>query len=141
MMTTQTNVEIFRLVLEAFNDEGIDGVLPYFAEDAEVYDPDLPRDRRYRGKEAVRGALELMLTGAERTEVREWELLPAGDRVVALLRTYSRGDGGSPEVEVRDAHTMTFRDGKIVYWRLYLDRAEALSDAGLDPELAHPASR
>ncbi len=47
--------------------------------------------------------------------------------------TYLRGTGGDPEVEVRDAHTMTFRDGKVVYWRLYMDRNEALSDAGLDP--------
>jgi ketosteroid isomerase-like protein len=140
-MAMKTNVEIFERVLEAFNDEGIDGVLPYFAEDAEVYDPDLPRDRPYRGKEAVRGALELMLTGAERTEVRGYELLSAGDRVVALTRTYSRGEGGDPEVEVRDAHTMTFKDGKIVYWRLYLDRTEALTDAGLDPELARVARR
>ena len=31
---------------------------------------------------------------------------------------------------------MTFRDGKIVYWRLYLDRNEALADAGIDPELS-----
>jgi hypothetical protein len=37
---------------------------------------------------------------------------------------------------MRDAHTLTFRDGKITYWRLYLDQAEALSDAGLDPALA-----
>jgi ketosteroid isomerase-like protein len=73
--------------------------------------------------------------------VRDWELLPAGDRVVALTRTYARGEGGIPEVEVRDAHTMTFRDGKIVYWRLYLDRGEALSDAGLDPALANPGRR
>ena len=36
---------------------------------------------------------------------------------------------------------MTFRDGKIVYWRLYLNRAEALRDAGLDPDLARLASR
>jgi hypothetical protein len=36
---------------------------------------------------------------------------------------------------------MTFQDGKITYWRLYLDRTEALTDAGLDPELARPASR
>jgi hypothetical protein len=36
---------------------------------------------------------------------------------------------------------MTFRDGKIVYWRLYLDRGEALSDAGLDPALANPGRR
>jgi ketosteroid isomerase-like protein len=139
-MAMKTNVEIFRRVLEAFNDEGIEGVLPYFDEDVEVYDPDLPEDS-YRGREALHTLLEQMLSGAERTEVRDYELLPAGDRVVALLRTYSRGEGGNPEVEVRDAHTMTFRDGKITYWRLYLDRAEALTDAGLDPELARPASR
>ena len=36
---------------------------------------------------------------------------------------------------------MTFRDGKIVCWRLYLDRAESLGDAGLDPDLARLASR
>src|SRR5436190_14358928 len=117
MTATETNVEIFRHVLNAFNQDGIGGVLPYFADDAEVYDPDLPGEPglpgngTYKGKDAVRDVLELMLTGAEQTEVREYELLPAGDRVVALTRTYARGNGGNPEVEVRDAHTMTFRDG------------------------------
>src|SRR5690242_12756306 len=134
-MNTQSNVEIFERLLEDFNDRGVDGALPYFSADAEIYDPDLP-EGRYRGQEALRWVLEQFLSGAERTEVRGWEFLPAGDRVVGLLRTYSRGEGGNPEVEVRDAHMMTFRDGKIAYWRLYLDRAEALSDAGIDPELA-----
>lgn len=139
-MTTQSNVEIFERLLEDFNKKGVEGALPHFSDDVEIYDPDLP-DGAYRGHEAVRWVLEQFLNGAERTEVRGWEFLPAGDRVVGLLRTYSRGEGGNPEVEVRDAHTMTFRDGKIVYWRLYLDRAEALGDAGIDPDLAsveHP---
>jgi ketosteroid isomerase-like protein len=139
-MTTETNIQIFESLLEAFNRDGIAGALPYFADDVEVYDPDLPEDS-YRGRGALHTLLEQMLSGAEQTEVRGYELLPAGDRVVALLRTYSRGEGGNPEVEVRDAHTMTFRDGKITYWRLYLDRTEALTDAGLDPELARSASR
>jgi ketosteroid isomerase-like protein len=139
-MAPDTNVEICRRLLEAFNDEGVEGVLPYYDDDCEVYDPDLPSNRTYRGKEALRSLLDLMLTGSERTEIRDYELLPAGDRVVALIRTYFRGEGGGPEVEVRDAHTMTFRDGKIVYWRLYIDRIEALTDAGLDPGLTRPAS-
>jgi ketosteroid isomerase-like protein len=136
----ESNVEIFQQVLEAFNRDGVEGVLPYFAEDVEVYDPDLPQGS-YRGREAVTVLLRQLLSGAEQMQVRDWELLPAGDRVVALTRTYARGEGGIPEVEVRDAHTMTFRDGKIVYWRLYLDRGEALSDAGLDPALANPGRR
>jgi ketosteroid isomerase-like protein len=139
-MASESNVEIARRVMQAFNDEGIEGVVPYYDDDCEVYDPDVPGNHSYRGKDGLRSFLNLMLTGSEQTEIRDYELLPAGDRVVALNRTYYRGEGGGPEVEVRDAHTMTFRDGKIVYWRLYIDRAEALTDAGLDPELARPTT-
>jgi ketosteroid isomerase-like protein len=139
-MAPNTNLEICRRVLEAFNDDGIEGVLPYYDDDCEVYDPDVPGNQTYRGKDGLRSFLNLVLTGSEQTEIRDYELLPAGDRVVALIRTYFRGDGGGPEVEVRDAHTMTFRDGKITYWRLYIDRNEALTDAGLDPELARPVN-
>jgi ketosteroid isomerase-like protein len=139
-MAENDNVEIARRIMEAFNDEGVEGVLPFYDDDCEVYDPDLPGNRSYRGKEALRTLLNMILKGSEQTEIRDYELLPAGDRVVALNRTYYRGNGGAPEVEVRDAHTLTFRDGKVVYWRLYVDRAEALADAGLDPELAHPST-
>jgi ketosteroid isomerase-like protein len=138
-MASNSNLEITRRLFTAFNEDGVEGVLPYYDDDCEVFDPDVPRNRSYRGKEGLRSFLDLMLTGSEETEIRDYELLPVGDRVVALMRTYFRGDGGGPEVEVRDAHTLTFRDGKIVYWRLYIDRTEALTDAGLDPELARPA--
>jgi ketosteroid isomerase-like protein len=127
----ETNVETFRRMLEAFNRGGVGEILEFFDDDVEVYDPDLPDDGAYRGKEALRRLLEQMLDGTEHTQVWDYELVPAGDRVVALTHTYARGEGGGPEVEMRDAHTMTFRDGKIVYWRLYLDRKEALADVGL----------
>jgi ketosteroid isomerase-like protein len=51
--------------------------------------------------------------------------------VLAILNTFGHGESADIEVEMRDAHTVTFRDGKIVYWRLYLDPDEALADAGL----------
>jgi ketosteroid isomerase-like protein len=139
-MTPDTNLEITRRLFKAFNEEGVEGVLRYYDDDCEIYDPDVPGIRSYRGKEGLRRFLNLLLMGAEQTEIRDYELHSAGDRVVALMRTYFRGDGGGPEVEVRDAHTMTFRDGKITYWRLYIDRTEALTDAGLDPDVGRPAS-
>jgi ketosteroid isomerase-like protein len=137
-MTTLTNVEIFECVIEAFNRDGVEGVLPYYTDDVEVYDPDLPPGT-YRGREAVSRVIEMLISGFEAVEIREFRLLPAGDRVVALLHTHSKGERDELEVETRDAHTITFRDGKITYWRLYLDQAEALTDAGLDPELASAA--
>jgi ketosteroid isomerase-like protein len=130
-----TNVEIFEQLLEAFNRDGVAGVLPYYTDDAEVYDPDLPPGT-YRGRQAISRVIEQLMSGFRQVEIRDFRLLPAGDRVVALLHTHGKGERDDLEVELRDAHTVTFRDGKITYWRLYLDPAEALSDAGLDPELA-----
>ena len=126
------NLELYRRLVAAFNDGGPDAVLEFFADDVEIYDPDLPGGP-VRGREALRGVLEMMLSGNEATHVRVFDAIPVGDRVIGLTHTYARGEGGAPEVEVRDAHVMTFRDGKITYWRLYVDRNEALTDVGLDP--------
>jgi ketosteroid isomerase-like protein len=138
--TMPTNVEIFQSVIEAFNRNGADGVLPYYTDDAEVYDPDLPPGS-YRGRDAVSRVIEMLISGFDDVEIRDFRLLPAGDRVVALLHTRRRSERGDLDVETRDAHMITFRDGKITYWRLYQDQAEALQDAGLDPKLASATTR
>jgi len=135
-----TNLETYQRILETFNREGVDGVMPFFTDDVEVYDPDLP-EGPYRGPEAAKHVAELLMSGFEDVEIQDFRLLPAGDRVVALLHTRAKGERDELEVETRDAHTITFRDGKIAYWRLYLDQTEALTDAGLDPELATSGSR
>jgi limonene-1,2-epoxide hydrolase len=131
---SDTNVETFRRVIEAFNAEGLDGAMRYFDEEIEVYDPDLPGNGTIRGHDEVRRTIGGMIDAFDQMKVRDFEFVPAGDRVVGLIHTAGRGEGrrGEMEVQIRDAHTMTFRDGKVVYWRLYLDRAEALADAGLD---------
>ena len=129
------NLDTYRLILETFNREGVDGVMPFFAEDVEVYDPDLPPGA-YRGPEAVKRVSEALMSGFEDVEIQDFRLLPAGDRVVALLHTRGKGERDDLVVETHDAHTITFRDGKVTYWRLYLDQVEALEDAGLDPDLA-----
>jgi ketosteroid isomerase-like protein len=129
------NVETYQRIIETFNREGLDGVMPYFTDDVEVYDPDLP-EGPYRGPAAVKHVVELLMSGFEDVEIKDFRLLPAGDRVVALLHTRATGNRDDLLVEQRDAHTITFREGKISYWRLYLDPVEALTDAGLDPGLA-----
>lgn len=83
----------------------------------------------------------MLTSGFEKVEIREFRMVPAGDRVVALLRARGKAERHDLEVETREAHTVTFRDGKVVHWRVYLDQAEALSEAGLDPELATAGRR
>jgi ketosteroid isomerase-like protein len=134
------NMQIFERMLEDYNREGVEGAMRYFSDDVEVFDPDLP-DGDYRGANAARRVIELLESGFDDVEVRDFRLLPVGDRVVALIHTRSRGqgeEGPKLELEMHTAHTITFQEGKVSYWRLYDDQGEALSDAGLDPELASP---
>jgi ketosteroid isomerase-like protein len=70
--------------------------------------------------------------GAWETVEFEYELVDAGDQVVALVDQRMRGR--STEIEVplgKYAHLYTFRDGLIVQWKLYESQAEALEAAGL----------
>jgi ketosteroid isomerase-like protein len=129
------NIETFKRTLAAFNERGLEGAVEYFAEDVEVYDPDLPEGTKIRGREDVLHIIGEMLTGFDRMQVTDFELIPVGDRVLALIATAGEGEGryGKVDIEQRSAHAMTFRDGRITYWRLYDDQKEALADIGLDP--------
>jgi ketosteroid isomerase-like protein len=129
----ESNIEIWTRLIDAFNERGIDGALEFFAPDAEVYDPDLPAEASSRGPEAIRRTIEQLMSGFAVMRVEDFEFIPAGDRVVGLIDAYGRGTGtrGEMELNLRTAHTMTFREGKVVYWRLYRDQEEALADAGL----------
>ncbi len=127
---SETNAHIYERVIEAFNRDGVAGAMRFFSEDAEVYDPDAPAGRPYRGRAAVARFLAELTFGSQ-VEVRDFHLVSAGDRVVGLIYSHrSRADGA--EVGLIEAHTLTFREGKVEYWRVYLDPEEALADVGLD---------
>ena len=130
-----TNVEICQRALDAFNRGGMEDALQYIADEVEVYDPDLPPGS-YRGHQAILRIMRELMSGFRDIQVLEFRTVPAGDRVVGLARTLRTGEKSDLQVEMSTAHTLTFRNGKIVYWRLYLDQQEALADAGLDTSLA-----
>jgi ketosteroid isomerase-like protein len=54
------------------------------------------------------------------------EFLPAGDKLVVLGRWRARARSTGVRVEVPFAHVQQFRDGKLVYFRNYMDAAKAL---------------
>ena len=59
------------------------------------------------------------------------ELVEVGDRVVVLDRDRARRADMDEDVELVGATILTFREGKVARWELYVDRAEALEAAGL----------
>ena len=54
-----------------------------------------------------------------------------GDRLVSIHRARSRARHTGIEFEGPLAYVWTFRDGKVIHLRSYLDPAEALEAAGL----------
>jgi ketosteroid isomerase-like protein len=59
------------------------------------------------------------------------ETAPAGDDVFVSVLFRGRGRGSGIEVEMRHWHVWTLRTGRIVRWRLFSTRREALEAAGL----------
>jgi ketosteroid isomerase-like protein len=62
--------------------------------------------------------------------VEETRELPDG-RILSLFWERGRGKGSGAQVELRPAGIWTVTDGKVVHYRGYLDRDEAMRDAGL----------
>jgi ketosteroid isomerase-like protein len=94
--------------------------------DVEWHVPDtLPGGGEIRGQLAL---LEFLDTTSRLWEAHPEpdEFLPAGDRLIVLgtWRGHARSTG--TRVAVPFAHVLRYRDGKLVYFRNYLDAAKVL---------------
>jgi ketosteroid isomerase-like protein len=95
--------------------------------DTQIFD----LDRVYHGPEGVSQFWREWL-GAWETVEFEYELVDAGDSVVALIDQRMRGRSTDLEVPLgKYAQLWTFRDGLVVHWKLYDSQSDALAAAGL----------
>jgi ketosteroid isomerase-like protein len=140
---SQENVELVRAVCEGFlagmSKFDTDGMLTRLNSE-EVWDPDIELDAPeglpdiggvYRGVEAVRRWWREWLAAWETVQF-EYELVDAGDRVVALIDQRMRGRSTGIEIPLTYAHVITLRDGLIVRWKFYLSQSEALKAVALE---------
>jgi uncharacterized protein len=127
------NVDAVRRSYEAFARDDLDAVVADMHEDIEWHQAQgLPHGGYYRGLADVRRAIFEPLD-------EEWwdefsadpdELIDAGEHVVVLGRYRGRAKETGKPLDVPFAHIWTFRDGKAVRFRQFLDTAgwvEALS--------------
>jgi len=141
---SEENVELVRAAVEDFiagkSEFDAEGTLTRIAGE-EIYDPEIEWDASeaavldiggvYRGRDAVRRWWGEWLAAWETVEF-EYELVDAGDRVVVLLDQRMRGRSTGIEVAFgKYAQIATFRDGRMVQWKLYLSQADALEAAGM----------
>jgi ketosteroid isomerase-like protein len=127
------NVALAREAYDAYNREGITGILVYLDPEVEWRNPvESPNAGVFVGHEGVL-QWQAMVNDAfkemhfEPDRVGE---LPDG-RVLALVRFRFRAPTGGLQAEVPFAHVITWRDGKATAFSMYTSEAAALKAVGL----------
>ena len=128
---SEENVEIVRSIYEAFNRRDWDAVFRDFHSESELILPPGLNRSIHRSREEIQAYWEEMLSPFEAATAEPEELLESGNRVVAVVRTRARPKGTSSDIEIRNGHLWTLRDGKTVSMRLFPEPEKALEAAGL----------
>jgi ketosteroid isomerase-like protein len=127
------NVEVVRCAIEAFNRRDFDVALRDAAPDAtfDMSHSQSPDAGVYVGHDAVRRLWTDLTEPFERTRMVPDEFIPHGEYVVVPITSRMTGRDGI-ELEAKSATVTTLRDGRMVRWTMYQDRAEALKAVGLE---------
>lgn len=92
--------------------------------------PQVPEERRRRGREAVSAwfrSMEEVWEGL-RFDAEEVTELDA-ERVLAVVRFSAHARGSGIDIGQRAAMVFTVRHGKAVRWQIYASRDEAIAEA------------
>ena len=118
--------------MDAFNRLDLDSVIADLDPDAELHEwPEAPGAQCYRGAEGVRAALESWFETWEWMRVEIEDVFDVDDHVLVTLHQRARGKTSEAEVEIRSFNVYTFREGKVIGIRLFLERDSALEAAGI----------
>jgi uncharacterized protein len=129
---SRENVEIVTSLVEAWNGADMEAILTLFDPDCEVsFPPEVPEPGPFQGHAELRNWAEGFLAAWESHHAEVVELTVEGDLVLAMLHLTGRGSGSGIVMDETDAHLFTLRDGKIMRWRNFSQRSEALEAAGL----------
>jgi ketosteroid isomerase-like protein len=129
---SQENVETLRRAYEAYNQGDLDAAVADISPDSE-YVPigAVPGFRdALSGPEGYKRILAWLRDAFDDAHV-DAELTDAGDQVLASLTVRGRGKQSGLETTREFWQVWTFRDGKAVHGRGFMDREEARKAAGL----------
>ncbi len=91
----------------------------------------LPDQVRETGYEGVARATERWLEPFENVRIELERIVGTGDRLVSIHRAEMKARHTGIDFETPLAYVWTFREGKVIHFKSYLDPAEALEAAGL----------
>lgn len=128
---SEENVELVRRYFPAYEQGGLDAW-------AEFWHPDISWRAAegalddigvFHGHDAMRRYYGEWEETFDEVSIEVEELIVAGDKVVAAVRSVAKMKGSDAKINIRYAVVLSFRDGKISKGREYLTREEALEAA------------
>jgi ketosteroid isomerase-like protein len=125
------NVGVVRRGVAAWERRDDEALLKEFAEEIEVVDPERAGAGPFVGHAAYLRWMAEWYESWEHYHAHVEALVEVGDQVVVFQRHVGRAKGSGIELDHRGALLARVKDGKIVLYRPYTHRAEALEDAGL----------
>ena len=129
---SRENVEILaRAFAEAPKDP--ERFFALFADDVEwdMTGGPFPESRKVYGPAAVREFFRTWTGAFENWGYEAEEVIDAGSSVIVCLHQWGQGKGSGAPVEARFFQVWTFENGKVIRYRGFNDRADALEAAGL----------
>ena len=128
---SQENVGTFRAGEDAINRGDLEAALELDPE--VVFEPlRAPVSGAYYGPDGIRKFFADTADSFDRFRVEHRDIRDLGDdRVLAIGTMHARVRQGGVETEATSAGIATYRGGRLVRWKDYGDRAEALKAAGL----------
>jgi ketosteroid isomerase-like protein len=126
------DLELARVVIDAFNRGGVEAILEYADPDVEWWAPSgWMEETLYKGHDGLRKLNSFFEQYFDSYEIDAQELIDVGDRVVLL--GYQRGviRGSGDLVEQRSGWICEFRNGLGTRTWVYFSWEEALTTAGL----------
>jgi ketosteroid isomerase-like protein len=126
-----TNANRFRRLIEAANEEDLDGALALISEEVVWIAARSAVQGTYHGHEGIRSFFADNQENFERFEPAVAEIRDLEDGVLVLGSIHVRGRGSGVDTEVPMAGIATYRDGLLVRWEDFRERDRALRAAGL----------
>jgi ketosteroid isomerase-like protein len=126
------NVEIVKRGFEAFNRDGVEGLLPFVHPDFEATTPPelASEPDTYRGHEGVRRYFDSFYEVMEGIWWEAHHFHQVGERVVVEFTLHARGKSTGLEFGQEAVQVWELRDGKGIGLELYPTLDEAMAAAG-----------
>jgi ketosteroid isomerase-like protein len=141
---SRTSADVVRLVLDAVNRRDADTLVELLDPDVELFPILASLDGGYRGHAGARRWLRSLELDWEVYETRLEQVCDLGASALGLGGWDARGRTSGVELHTQPgAWHARVRSGRVVWWRTYTDRAEALRSVGrgeAEPALMGSAS-